>query len=63
MAHNFVFSHETDVDHVFMCSVCGIVIGFNKPGLGTPNAELVGETLVAPPIAYEYVGPCIEETQ
>lgn len=61
MAHAFVFSHETEADHVFVCSVCGTVIGFNKPGIGTPTADLSGETPAAPAIADEYVGPCSEE--
>lgn len=60
-AHAFVFSHETEADHVFACSICGTVIGFNKPGIGEPNAILTGETPMPPEDADKYVGPCTEE--
>lgn len=61
-AHDWVFDHETATDHVFVCSKCGAVIGFNKPGIGTPNAILTGETPAPPEDADIYVGPCeVEE--
>lgn len=60
--HTWAFSHETATDHVFACSICGTVIGFNKPGIGEPTADLTGETPAPPPEADDYVGPCNEET-
>jgi len=59
--HAFVYDHDTTTDHVFTCTKCGAVIGFNKPGLGTPNAIDDNGTLVAPPEAEEYVTPCTVE--
>lgn len=56
--HDFVFSLETDTDHIFVCSKCGMELGFNKPGIGTPNADLSGETPVIPECADIYVPPC-----
>lgn len=56
--HSFVFSHETDSDHVFVCSKCGMELGFNKPGIGTPNADVSGEAPVPPEDADIYVPPC-----
>lgn len=56
--HNFVFSHETDSDHVFVCSKCGMELGFNKPEVGAPNADLSGEVPAIPLDADIYVTPC-----
>lgn len=58
MAHAFVYDSETSDDHVFVCSKCGTMIQFNKPGVGTPNADLSGPTPVAPENVEDYVTPC-----
>jgi hypothetical protein len=60
MAHAFVLSGETDTDHVFTCLNCGAVLGFNKPGIGTPNAVEVEGQWQVPEGADAYVGPCEE---
>lgn len=60
MAHTFAFTEETDSDHVFTCTICGVQLGFNKPGIGTPNAILTGETPAPPEDADSYVEPCTE---
>lgn len=56
--HSFVFSHESDTDHVFVCSKCGMELGFNKPGVGLPTADLSGGTPAPPLDAEIYVTPC-----
>lgn len=56
--HDFVYSHESAEDHVFACSKCGLELGFNKPGLGSPNADTSGPVPLPPPTANEYVPPC-----
>lgn len=56
--HNFVFSYETSSDHVFACSKCGLVLGFNKPGVGSPNADLAGDVPKPPLDAEHYVSEC-----
>lgn len=56
--HDFVFSYEAETDHVFVCSKCGMELGFNKPGIGTPNADTSGETPAIPPDADVYVPQC-----
>lgn len=56
--HQFVLTEETDTDHVFACSVCGVVVGFNKPGIGEPNADLSGPVPVPPADVDAYVTPC-----
>jgi hypothetical protein len=46
-----VFSHETEIDAVFHCTVCGKELGFNKegiPGNGTPSARFVDGAWVHP---------------
>lgn len=63
MPHVWAFSHETENDHVFQCSVCGAFIGFNKPGIGTPNAVMVNDVLTPPEDADKYVDACIEEPE
>jgi hypothetical protein len=56
--HNFEYSHETDTDHVFVCSKCGMELGFNKPGVGQPNADLSGDVPAIPEDSDIYVTPC-----
>jgi len=56
--HNFVFSHETEQDHIFACSKCGEYIGFNKPGVGLPNADLSGPEPSPPTNVDVFVTPC-----
>lgn len=56
--HDFVYSHETDLNHVFICSKCGMELGFNKPECGKPNADLSGEVPAIPVDADIYVTPC-----
>lgn len=58
MAHTFVFDSENTEDHVFVCSVCGTVIQFNKPGVGEPNADLSGAEPAVPADVETYVTPC-----
>lgn len=58
MAHSFVFDSETDTDHVFRCTACGRIIGFNKPEIGAPNALVVDGVIVPPPNVEDYVTPC-----
>lgn len=60
MEHTFVFLEETEQDHVFECSKCGTKIGFNKPGIGWPTADLSGPTPVPPYDVHVYVEPCTE---
>ena len=56
--HTFAFKEETATDHVFECSKCGELCGFNKPGIGTPNADLSGTTPAFPVDGDHYVTPC-----
>lgn len=56
--HTFVFDSETATDHVFVCSKCGELCGFNKTGVGSPNADLSGPTPQFPAIGDLYVTPC-----
>jgi hypothetical protein len=56
--HDFVFTSEDDVNHNFTCSKCGKKLDFNKPGIGTPNADLSGPVPQVPADADEYVTPC-----
>jgi hypothetical protein len=56
--HDFVFSYETASDHVFTCSKCGVEIGFNKPGVGSPTADLSGPMPAFPTEGEAYVTPC-----
>ena len=56
--HDFVFSRETDSDHVFECSKCGMLLGFNKPEIGAPNADLSAPVPAIPADADIYVPPC-----
>jgi hypothetical protein len=57
-SHNFVFSYETPSDHVFKCTKCDLELGFNKPGVGEPNAVLGGSEPAFPPEGEAYVTPC-----
>lgn len=59
--HVFTFVEETEADHVFQCTRCLQLIGFNKPGIGTPNAIITEEGPQAPPEAHDYLTPCIED--
>lgn len=61
MAHEFVFDTETDQDHVFVCTKCGAAIGFNKPGIGVPTADVSGPTPAPPADVEDYVTPCTGE--
>lgn len=56
--HNFVFAYETSADHVFECVKCGLILGFNKPGVGLPTAELGGDVPKPPLDAETYVSEC-----
>ena len=59
MVHTFEFLEETEADHVFVCSACGLKVGFNKPEIGAPNAILI-DGVWHPPIDVEdYVSRCI----
>lgn len=61
MAHEFVFSLETETDHIFVCTICSAVIGFNKPGVGSPNAIVTEGDPLPPEDICHYVDPCFEE--
>lgn len=59
MKHNFLMKEVTDTDVVFQCSVCGALLGFNKPGIGEPAAVSLGDgTWEAPADAHLYIGEC-----
>lgn len=58
MSHSFVFDSETEQDHVFRCTVCGRLVGFNKPGIGEPNASESGGAWIPPADIENYVTPC-----
>lgn len=59
MAHTLIYDSETTTDIVFKCSVCGRIIGFNKPGIGEPSAtqDLVG-TWIHPNNPEQWMGDC-----
>lgn len=57
--HTLVFSHETDIDAVFVCSTCAVTIGFNKEGIGVPAATQVeGSGWLPPPDYMTWMLPC-----
>lgn len=57
--HVFVFINEDEVNHNFSCEKCGLNLGFNKPEIGAPNADLSGPVpVVTPQLADIYVPPC-----
>lgn len=60
MSHVFTFEHENTIDIYFSCSICGQVLGFNKPGLGEPHAIPNGASWDAPDDHDKYIGPCNE---
>jgi len=39
MKHNWAYSHEDGNDHVWKCTQCPAIIGFNKQGIGNPWAS------------------------
>jgi len=58
--HAYAQSGETDTDILFTCTVCGNVLGFNKPGIGLPCAVDNGDgTYSAPENADQWSNqPC-----
>lgn len=56
--HDFVYQGEDDLNHNFACSKCGDRVDFNKPGVGTPNADLSSGTPAFPPDGDNYTSPC-----
>lgn len=57
-SHAFEYQGEDEVNHNFTCTKCGARLDFNKPGVGTPNADLSGETPKPPADAENYISPC-----
>lgn len=55
MAHTLVFSSETANDINFTCIICGEVIGFNKPTVGSPSPSLVNGVWVPPSTPDEWM--------
>lgn len=56
--HDFIYQGEDEFNHNFTCTKCGTRLDFNKPGVGTPNADTSGSTPQVPVDAFEYVTPC-----
>ena len=56
--HAFYFSSEDESNHYFTCFKCGYVIGFNKPGIGEPCADLSGSEPVFPYGGEKHATPC-----
>ena len=48
--HQYVFQSENATDTTFVCSVCGNVIGFNKPTVGEPCAIPDATSTWLPPL-------------
>lgn len=61
LQHDFVFFEENDTNHVFVCSKCNTIVGFNKPGVGFPNAILTDDIPIPPSNVNQYVNPCEAE--
>lgn len=60
MSHSLVFQEETATDVVFRCVHCNRIIGFNKPGVGEPAAELVDGQWAHPPNPDQWMELCDE---
>lgn len=60
MTHTLAFSHETEVDAVFVCSTCGQPIGFNKIPESDPHAVLVDGVWTAPETHDQWMSPCTQ---
>jgi len=59
MTHALILDSEMENDAVFVCSVCGGFIGFNKPGIGSPEAVALPEGGWGYPDGPEqWMGPC-----
>lgn len=46
--HALVFTGESATDAMFVCTICGEVIGFNKARIGEPHASLVDGAWIPP---------------
>ena len=58
MAHTLQFQEETAADVIFACSICGELIGFNKPGIGEPFPILVAGAWQPPENPDQWMSPC-----
>lgn len=60
MAHTFVLLSEDDTDVQFVCTACGVELGFNKPEIGEPAAVPVGDSWTTPENPDRWTQPCTE---
>lgn len=56
--HTLIFSHETEIDAVFVCTVCGEMIGFNKSETSEPHATRVDGVWTHPENPDQWMAPC-----
>lgn len=56
--HRFLIDSETKTDVLFVCQDCKALLGFNKPGFGTPSAVPLGLSWQLPDDAERYCSPC-----
>lgn len=56
--HAFYFTHDDVSNHYFTCMKCGYVMGFNKPGVGEPTADLSSGEPEFPFGGEVYTSPC-----